>query len=59
MCRGDPSLSTFKWIQGSLPTLTAVAEGHHRCVNWESLLTWVRARSVQIFHDGALQAPTL
>ncbi|PQE18761.1 tat pathway signal sequence protein [Rutstroemia sp. NJR-2017a WRK4] len=57
MCRADPSLSTFKWLHGDAQSLTAVAEGHHQCVNWQSLLAWVRSQSVPIFEDGILQAP--
>lgn len=57
MCRGDPSLSTFEYVPGDPSALTAVAKGHHQCVNWQSLLGWVRARSVPIFEEGVLQAP--
>jgi hypothetical protein len=54
MCRGDPSLTTFKWLPVDLPAFTAVAKGHHRCVNWDSLLTWVRERAVPIFEEGII-----
>lgn len=54
MCRGDPSLSTFTWLHTDPPAFTAVADGHHRCVNWESLSAWVRARAVPIFNEGVL-----
>ena len=54
MCKGDPSLSTFKWVPGNPPSLTAVAEGHHQCVKWDSLLDWVRERAVPIFEPGIL-----
>lgn len=54
MCRGDPSLTTFKWLPRDPPAFTAVAEGHHRCVNWDNLLTWVRERAVPIFEEGVI-----
>ena len=57
MCRGDPSLTTFKWLPGDPPRLTAVARGHHQCVDWDSMMDWVRERAVPIFEPGVLKAP--
>ena len=82
ICRGDPSLSTFKWLPGkpngtsssastssssASPSgagrgvgsahLTAVAEGHHQCVDWKRLMSWVRERAVPIFEPGVLVQP--
>ncbi len=54
MCRGDPSLSTFRYLHGDPPRLTAVALGHHRCVDWDKLMEWVRERAVPIFEPGVL-----
>jgi hypothetical protein len=54
MCRGDTSLSTFEWIPGNPPRITAVAKGHHTCVNWESLMEWVYANQYPVFDDGVL-----
>ena len=54
MCRGDPSLSTFEWLPGNPLAFTAVARGRHQCVNWESLLGWIRERAIPIFDPGIL-----
>ena len=59
MCRGDPSLSTFKWLPGEPLRLTAVAMGHHQCVNWDSLLAWVRQRAIPLFEPGTLAEPEI
>ncbi|KAG8531257.1 uncharacterized protein KY384_004615 [Bacidia gigantensis] len=32
--------------------LTAVAKGWHTCVNWDSLMGWVRERHVKVFEEG-------
>ena len=57
MCRGDPTLSTFEWVSSNPPAFTAVAYGQHRCVDWDSLLGWVRDRAIPIFEPGALATP--
>ncbi len=57
MCKGSPSLSTFRYISGDPAQLTAVALGHHQCVNWDRLLEWVRERAVPIFEPGVLAGP--
>ena len=57
MCKGDPTLNTFEWLPGSPQRFTAVARGHHQCVNWDSLLGWVRERAVPIFEPGVLASP--
>ena len=57
MCKGDPSLSTFQWLPGNSSHLTAVAHGHHQCVDWDRLMTWVRNRAVPIFEPGVLVEP--
>jgi len=54
ICHADPSLSTFKYLPGHPPTLTAIAKGHHQCVQWEPLMEWVRERHVPIFEEGVL-----
>ena len=58
MCRGDTSLTTFKYLSTAPQHLTAVALGHHQCVNWDRLMHWVRARAVPIFEPGTLVEPT-
>lgn len=59
MCRGDTSLFTFKWLPGNPPMITAVAEGNHACVNWESLVDWVHEHQYSIFKPGILAGPEL
>ena len=55
ICRGDTTLSTFEWIPGTDPPApTVVARGRHRCVDWESLMAWVRERAVDAFRPGVL-----
>lgn len=55
MCRGDTSLSTFKWIGTSNQRVpTALDESPHQCVNWDSLVMWTRERSVNISAPGTL-----
>ena len=55
ICRGDTTLSTFEWVPGSEPPApTVVAHGHHQCVKWDSLMSWVRRRSVDAFEPGVL-----
>lgn len=57
MCKGDPSLSTFRWLPEEPTLVTAVAHGHHQCVAWDSLMAWVRERAVPIFEPGVLARP--
>jgi len=55
MCRGDVSLSTFKWIGTSNHRVpTAWDRSPHQCVNWDSLAEWTRSRSVNISAPGTL-----
>ena len=55
MCRGDTSLSTFKWIGESEKRVpTAWDRSPHRCVNWDVLVGWTRERAVNISAMGAL-----
>lgn len=54
MCKGDPSLSTFRWLPEDPTHVTAVAHGHHQCVDWDTLMAWVRERAVPIFEPGVL-----
>lgn len=57
MCRADTSLSTFEYVQARAQPLTAVARGHHQCVDWDQLMQWVRKRAVPIFEPGVLVSP--
>ena len=55
MCRADTSLTSFRWMPSDPPHLTAEAVGWHRCVNWESLMVWVRERHVKVFEEGVVE----
>ena len=55
MCRGDLALTTFRWLPDDPPHLTAEALGWHTCVEWESLMGWVRQRHVKVFEAGVVQ----
>ncbi|KAJ5657621.1 uncharacterized protein N7484_001270 [Penicillium longicatenatum] len=60
LCRGDPTLSAFRWIDPSHHDeahLTVDAPGYHTCVNWEKLRTWNNAQAVDPFEPGALVGP--
>ncbi|MCJ1439126.1 hypothetical protein MMC27_008517 [Xylographa pallens] len=56
MCRGDVSLATYSYIKGT-KKVTARTWGHHQCINYDSLLAWVKERAVDIFQKGVLVPP--
>ncbi|CAG8961902.1 hypothetical protein HYFRA_00013702 [Hymenoscyphus fraxineus] len=45
MCHGDPTVATMFW-RDALPTSRAHSD--HECVNWDSLDSWARSRSVLV-----------
>ncbi|KAF2816480.1 uncharacterized protein BDZ99DRAFT_136906 [Mytilinidion resinicola] len=45
MCRGDTTLSTFRWADNK-PFSTVYSD--HECVNWELLDTWARGKMVDM-----------
>lgn len=51
MCRGDTTLSTFRWADGK-PFSTRYSD--HECVNWEMLDEWARGRMVDMSDYGIL-----
>lgn len=60
LCRGDLTLSGFRWIDLSHPDgahLTVDAPGYHTCVNWEELRTWNNEHAVDPFEPGVLVSP--
>ncbi|KAJ6036381.1 hypothetical protein N7540_000660 [Penicillium herquei] len=60
LCRGDPTLSAFRWINPSHeedPSLTVDAPGYHTCINWEKLRLWNDEQAVDPFESGALVGP--
>ncbi|KAF3396581.1 hypothetical protein DPV78_008391 [Talaromyces pinophilus] len=56
MCRGDISLTTYTYIQGS-NDVTARSWGSHQCIDFEALTAWTRERAVDIFHPGVISKP--
>ena len=56
MCRGDVSLATYSYIKGT-KNVTARTWGHHQCIDYDSLMAWVKERAVDIFQEGALMPP--
>ncbi|EED16330.1 conserved hypothetical protein [Talaromyces stipitatus ATCC 10500] len=56
MCRGDVSLATYTYLQGS-NDVTARSWGSHQCIDFESLTAWTRERAVDIFRPGVLPNP--
>ncbi|KAI9658361.1 MAG: hypothetical protein M1821_002494 [Bathelium mastoideum] len=58
MCRGDPTLITFRWghtVKLPQPDFTL----QHECVDWEYLMEWATGHSINVFEDGMLVHPTL
>ena len=54
LCRGDTTLTTLNWNkEGPVPYLDSEYPIPRRCIDWERLLDWSEARSV----DSALVAP--
>ena len=56
MCRGDVSLATYSYVKGT-SSVTARTWGHHQCLDFDSLTSWIKARSVDIFQEGVLFPP--
>ncbi|KAI9685578.1 MAG: hypothetical protein M1822_004436 [Bathelium mastoideum] len=55
MCRGDTSISTFRWMNvNGRRFATAADRGPRKCVKWEPLAAWVKERSVDITKPGVL-----
>jgi hypothetical protein len=52
MCRGDTTLSTFRWEEG-LPFSRVYSD--HECVNWASLDKWARSRMVDMSNYDMLE----
>ncbi|KAF2497000.1 hypothetical protein BU16DRAFT_345995 [Lophium mytilinum] len=53
MCRGDTTLSTFRWADDK-PFSTVYSD--HECVNWDVLDIWARSRMVDM-SDWSILAP--
>lgn len=51
MCRGDTTISTFRWADG-YPYSTVYSE--HECVNWDLLDEWARKNMVDMSDYSAL-----
>lgn len=58
MCRGDTSLSTFKWLDTDHGLVTETRDvSYHSCVNYDALMDWVRGRSLDLFDRDLLIRP--
>lgn len=53
MCRGDGSLTTFEWTEGT-KGIRPYDRSPHVCVNWEGLMEWNRERAVDVSLPGSL-----
>lgn len=51
MCRGDPALATFVWVDG---TLKSRLHSDHTCIDWESLAGWATSRKVDLSDPGVV-----
>ena len=54
MCRGDTTLSTFRWAEGN--AYSTVSD--HECVNWQRLDSWARERMVDMQDLSILDVPS-
>jgi len=57
MCRGDVSLGTYTYLSGGGNDVTARSWASHQCVDFDALMEWTKARSIDIFAEGALVKP--
>lgn len=61
MCKGDISLVTFNWINGTeghgplLPTNKD--RSPHECVNWDLLNSWAEERYFDLYRVELLRKP--
>ncbi|KAK8137991.1 hypothetical protein PG984_001371 [Apiospora sp. TS-2023a] len=57
LCRGDTTLSTFRWGGKEGVSLETEYPVPHQCVNSASLMEWAEKRAVDITQGGVLQGP--
>ncbi|POR31948.1 Uncharacterized protein TPAR_07844 [Tolypocladium paradoxum] len=56
MCHGDIGLITYGWNSRSLQPVASATS--HQCINWDRLVRWTKARSVDMMKPGWLIHPT-
>lgn len=56
LCRGDVSLGTYTYLSGG-SDVTARSWGSHQCVDSDALLSWAKARSIDMTEPGLLVRP--
>ncbi|KAL6704156.1 hypothetical protein ACN47E_008716 [Coniothyrium glycines] len=56
LCRGDVSLGTYTYLSGS-SEVTARSWASHQCVDAEALLSWTKARAIDMTAPGLLVRP--
>ena len=54
ICKGDTSVTSFKWLRNNTSEPTTKEGVLHRCVNWDQLSGWARERRVDLFNPGLL-----
>ena len=52
MCRGDPSLATFSWVNNTI--LKSRVYSSHECVDWERLEEWATSRMIDVSNRSIL-----
>ncbi|KFY44951.1 hypothetical protein V494_01240 [Pseudogymnoascus sp. VKM F-4513 (FW-928)] len=58
MCQADPTLVTMKWSNSRAVPIGNLTSPHE-CVNWDSLMEWVKPNSIDVFENGVLVHPNL
>jgi hypothetical protein len=56
LCRGDVSLGTYTYLSGG-SEITARSWANHQCVDTDALLSWTKARAIDITAEGLLVEP--
>lgn len=57
MCKGDVTITAFKWLGKTLEPTTKDG-ALHQCVNWDRLSGWARERTVDLFDPELLVRPS-
>ncbi|KAK8055064.1 hypothetical protein PG993_000291 [Apiospora rasikravindrae] len=57
LCRGDTTLTTFRWGGKKGGSLETEYPTPHQCVDSASLMEWAEERAVDITQEGVLEGP--
>lgn len=55
ICNADLSLTTFRWFSGDMLHATAEDLAEHQCVKEDTLMDWMRDRTVHLSRPGVLK----